>query len=356
MLGQAVIFHGPGQPLMPISSEIPPLHPGEMLVRVRCCTLCGSDLHTYTGRRTVPVPTVLGHEILGDIVDLGAASDSSWRLGERITWTVTACCGQCFYCRERLPQKCEHLFKYGHESIQDRHPFMGGLAEYCILAPGTTMVRVPADLPDAVACPANCATATVAAALRTAGGVQGRNVLIQGAGVLGLTACALARHLGAAEVFCSDVDSGRLQRASDFGAAHLLEAHNPELAQTIKAQTAGRGVDVAVELSGTPDAVAAGFDLIRIGGCYILVGSVFPTPSVPLFPEQVVRRMLTIRGVHNYMAQDLQTAVDFLQATRQQYPWESLIGGEFSLTQAEEAFRAALAQPGRRVLVRPATA
>ena len=84
--------------------------------------------------------------------------------------------------RDELPQKCEQLFKYGHERITPAHPLSGGLAEFCHLALGTPILPVPDALPDLVACPVNCATATVAAALRAAGGCRGRSVLVQGAG------------------------------------------------------------------------------------------------------------------------------------------------------------------------------
>lgn len=352
MLGHVVVFHGSGQPLTTVAAEVPAVGPGEVLVRVRCCTLCSSDLHTYAGRRSTPVPTVLGHEILGTVVGIGSNTPGAPPIGRRVTWTVTASCGQCFFCHEHLPQKCDHLFKYGHEAIDERQPFSGGLAEYCLLRPGTTIVEVPDNVPDALACPANCATATVAAALRTAGSVKGRSVLIQGAGVLGLSACALARHQGASEVICSDVDSTRLQRALAFGATHLVSAARNEAMPLLKAVTGNRGVDVALEISGAPDAIESGIDLLRIGGRYILVGSVMPTRSVSLLPEQVVRRMLSIQGVHNYVPGDLQTAVAFLSATQSHYPWQTLIGPEFPLAQAEQAFQAASAQPGRRVLVR----
>src|SRR5262249_39058127 len=143
---------------------------GETLVTVLGCTLCGSDLHSVDGRRTVPVPTVLGHEIVGTIAAFGDASPQrdfagrELRVGDRITWGIVASCGKCFLCCRGLPQKCAHAVKYGHESLRPGRELLGGLADHCLLTPGTAIVRLPEALPLGVACPASCATATIAAA------------------------------------------------------------------------------------------------------------------------------------------------------------------------------------------------
>ena len=195
----AAVFYASDKPLVLERYELPALGPGEVLVRITCSTLCGSDVHTFTGRRGTPVPTILGHEIMGVVEavdsDQGVCDYSGRPLevGDRITWSIAASCGDCFYCDHEVPQKCDHLFKYGHEAIVPAHPLSGGLADYCHLAAGTAILRVPESLPDTVACPANCATATVAAALRLGGVCQGQSVLIQGAGMLGLTAAAALR-------------------------------------------------------------------------------------------------------------------------------------------------------------------
>ena len=115
----AVVFHGAGQPLELCELPIPPLEPDELLVEVTLSTICGSDLHTFAGRRSCDCPTILGHEITGRVVELnGTALDlfgDEVRPGDRITWSIAASCGRCFFCSNTLPQKCERLAKYGHE-------------------------------------------------------------------------------------------------------------------------------------------------------------------------------------------------------------------------------------------------
>jgi alcohol dehydrogenase len=341
--------------------HLPALAPGELLVRVACSTLCGSDLHTYQGRRETPCPTILGHEILGRVAALPPGDpprDLAGRvlaLGDRVTWSIAASCGACFYCTRKIPQKCERLFKYGHERATESHPLSGGLADYCHLARGTAVLHVPESLPDEVACPANCATATVAAALRVAGECRDHVVLVQGAGMLGLTAAAMLAARGAREIIVCDVDASRLQRAKAFGATRTVavDRGSDALAGVVMQSTADRGVDFALELSGSPEAVEAGLPLLRIGGRYVLVGAVFPARDVSLSAETIVRRLVRIEGVHNYQPRDLAAAVGFLADAHARHPFAELIGGRFALADAEAAFRHAISTKAPRVAVVP---
>jgi len=357
----AAVFNGAGDPLEIQSFPLPDLAPGEVLVHVTCCTLCGSDLHTYQGHRTTPIPTVLGHEILGEVVALGPGEPvldlegQPLEAGDRVTWSIAASCGRCFFCEHGIPQKCERLFKYGHEAIRADHPLSGGLAEYCHLAPGTAIMRVPAALPDVVACPANCATATVAAALRVGGGCTEEVVLIQGGGMLGLTACAMARAQGARDVLVCDVDGKRLEIAQRFGATRCVSVAegSEDLKAAIGEATAGRGVDLALELSGAATSMATGLEALRIGGRYVLVGAVFPGPPLSLSPEAVIRRLLNIHGVHNYTPRDLREAVAFLARHHDRFPFAELVPETFALKEAASAFNHAIETRAFRVAVRP---
>src|SRR5262245_10950143 len=167
---RAVVFTGNG--LEQVRLQIPELRGSELLVRVTCCTLCRSDLHTHAGRRAEPTPTVLGHEIVGRIEAFGPeaprqdSSGAPLSIGSRVTWAIAVGCGSCFYCTENLPQKCERLYKYGHYRLAHDRPTGGGLAEFVVLVPGTVCFAVPDCIPDLVAAQANCATATVASLLR----------------------------------------------------------------------------------------------------------------------------------------------------------------------------------------------
>lgn len=356
----AVIFQGPERPLDLQRFPLPTLTNGEVLVEVLCCTLCGSDLHTFAGHRSVSSPLVLGHEILGRVCALpedGEVLDWSGdrlEIGKRVTWSIVVGCGACFFCCRAMPQKCDRLRKYGHQQISPRHSLSGGLSEYCHLVPGTAIFTVADDLSDAMVCPANCATATVAAALRVAGDVHDAVVLIQGVGMLGLTAAAMTRSRGAREVITVDINTTRLAQAERFGATRMFKVDEEDsLRRFVQRTTNGRGVDVVLELSGAAASFPLGIDLLRIGGCYVLIGAVFPTDPTPLSMESIVRKLLRIEGVHNYVPDDLNTALKFLAQEKDVYPFSELVSESFPLERTEDAFSYATAERPFRVAVIP---
>lgn len=320
----AALFDGPGLPLRLASFRETAPQPGEVLVRVTACTICGSDLHTLAGRRPAPAPSILGHEAVGIEV----------ATGRRVTWSIMASCGQCERCRRGMEQKCERLFKYGH--AEHTGAPSGGLSELIVLRPGTTMLEVPADLPDEVVCPANCATATVAACLRVAGAVRGKSVLVQGAGLLGLTAAAMAASEGAASVHVIEPDAGRRELAKQFGAT------------AVDAETAPP-VDVAFEFSGRASAMPA----LRVGGVWVLAGAVFTVPPVPIDPEAIVRGLWRIEGVHNYRPVDLATALQFLAGPGRGFPFAALVPRSFPLAEVNAALDYVAAERPPRVMIRP---
>ncbi|MER5863298.1 zinc-binding dehydrogenase [Kitasatospora sp. NPDC002040] len=311
--------------------------PGELLVRIDLATVCGSDLHTVEGRRPSPAPSLLGHEQVGTVVGVGTGGvrcvdGTPVEPGMRVVWSVAASCGRCERCRDGLPQKCLHLRKYGHEPWSERSPLNGGFATHCVVLAGTAVVAVPAGLPDQVASPASCATATVAAALAAVGGtgtLAGRRVLITGAGMLGLTAAAMAATAGA-QVSAVDPDPERRSRALQFGAGTVSDGTEPPAE-----------ADIALDFSGHPAAVQRCLDSLAVGGRAVLVGSVSPGPTVALDPERLVRGLHTVVGVHNYHPHDLDTAVRFLTEHHRAFPFASLVAAAHPLERIAEAIEAA---------------
>lgn len=356
----AAVFRAVGQPLALERFRIPDLVGSEVLVRTRCATLCGSDLHSYHGRRHAPSPSVLGHEMVAEVVGLGPAGACDFRgnplqSGDRVTWSMVWSCGECFYCQRGLRSKCERLMKFGHEPLAPGRELNGGLAEYCLLPEKTAIFKVPEEVPDIVACPANCATATVMAVFRNAGPVTGQTVVVHGAGMLGLTACAAAASAGALQIIALEPDARRREQARRFGATEVMDSRRPEaeLGKRVLELTAGRGADIGVELSGYPEAIESGIRLLRVGGRFVMAGATFPSRPVQLLGEQIVRRMLQIVGVYNYLPEDLDAALAFLAKTCGDYPFEDLVGKTFPLDDVNEAFACAEQERPPRVAVRP---
>jgi putative phosphonate catabolism associated alcohol dehydrogenase len=360
--GRAAVMTAAKKELEIREYPLPNVEPGCMLVKITCCTICGSDLHTWTGRRKSPVPIILGHEIIGTVVELGEGilHDSGNRplsVGDRITWTIMDNCGKCYFCREKgLMMKCTHLKKYGHDRCGDPPYFVGGFAEYCYLTPGTCVIRVPDDLSDEEVAPANCALATVVAGMDALGVRPFEHVLIQGAGALGVYAAALARHSGCRRIIVADVMEHRLEFVKKFGATDTIdstELTDDEVIGVVKDLTGGFGVDVVMELAGFPALLPLGLKCLRTGGRLVEIGNAFAGAFFNCDASDIVFKCLTIKGVHNYDTPHLQQAIDFLQMTKDRFPFGEIVGEKVSLDEVNRGLKIAESAKTIRVAVKP---
>jgi putative phosphonate catabolism associated alcohol dehydrogenase len=357
---RAAVMIAPNVDLEIREYPLPLVEKGCILVKITCCTICGSDLHSWLGHRKTPTPIILGHEIVGEIVGLGKGvsrdtGNRPLKVGDRITWTITDSCGKCYYCREKdLPMKCLYLKKYGHDSCADSPHFNGGFAEYCYITPGTCVIKVPSDLKDEEIAPANCGLATAVAGWE-AGDIQPfENVLIQGAGALGFYAAALAKHYGCNRIIVTDILGHRLELIKEFGATDTINVRgmkDEEITQTVFDLTGGFGVDAAMEVAGVPEIIPVGLKCLRIGGRYVEVGCVFHGAHFSYDAGDIAFRMLSIKGVHNYNAKHLQQGIDFLSQTKDTFPFSKLVTHKFSLDQINQALKVAQAGEAIRVAI-----
>ncbi len=356
---RVAVFHGKDQPLTIETVPVPALREGEILVRNEYTTLCRSDLHTFSGRRVEKTPTILGHEIVGRIEELAPGAPArdcrgaDLGVGQRITWAIYASDPDSQMSRMDMPQKAPGLFKYGHEQLTLDSTLHGGLAEYCILRRHTPVIRLDAPIPLPLLALINCSVATVAGSLRLAGSVRDRRVAIAGVGMLGVLACAMCKSAGARFVAALDIDDQRLAVAKAFGADSVANL-KPGLPANVDLLGAAGGEPVAAafDYSGDPDAMEVLLGLLGIGGTAVFVGATFPQRTLQLNAEHVVRKLHTIKGLHNYNAQDLVAAVEFLEQNHRRYPFDGLVHDRFRLEEANDAFRCALESGAHRVGVR----
>lgn len=339
MPAQVQFFQGPGQPFQLGQAALPgELHPGEVLVRISLATICGSDLHTVDGRRGAPTPCVLGHEAIGHIV---ASTRPEAATGQRVTWTLADSCGHCLPCTQwHLPQKCDHLFKYGHAALSDGSGLNGCYATHIVLRPGTHIFTVPDALPDAIVAPANCALATIVNALETLPEPCDR-ALVQGGGLLGIYACAWLRHRGVSEVYCTDLSPQRLALVAEFGGIPLAPGSSIP------------PVDLVLEVTGNSAVIPDGVKALRPGGHYVWAGMVHPDTKLDLTGEAVLRKCITLRGVHNYAPAHLATGLDFLAQNHTRLPFEKLVSPPLPLGQLNEAIALTRRREWQRVAIQP---
>lgn len=360
LYGQLAIFHGTGRELELASQPVPALQPGELLIRNLYTTLCGSDLHTYCGLRTETCPTVLGHEIVGEILAIEPShrgvdlNREKLTVGDIITWSIFSSNPLSFNAIAGIPQKGSGLFKYGHALVKEGDAFHGGLAEYCILKANTEILRIPPEMPLPIAATLNCSVSTVAGALRMAGELKGKSVLITGMGHLGITCAAMSREAGASWIGAADISTDRLETALHFGADELfnLRGDTGPIVQEIKNNLSRNGVDIVIDMSGSPEAMELGLETLAIGGTAVWIGAVFKSRCLHLNAEKIIRNLTTIKGLHNYNYEDFQNALDFMKHNWNRYPFDKAVEKEFTLQEAGMAFAYAEKNKPLRVGIR----
>ena len=357
---RVALFHGVGQPFEVSRQPIHTSNEENALVRVSLATICGSDLHTVTGRRSVSLPCALGHETVGVVAAPTKLCDAYGRNlseGNRITWSIGTSCGRCHNCVEKsLPQKCDRLFKYGHTGGESNVAFSGGFGEYIHLRPGTAIYPLPDALTEREAAPLNCALATVLDGLKAIDVEAGGSAVVQGAGMLGIYAACYLRENGCESVTVIDYQEDRLQMAARFGATHTFNLMNTtaeEVGQAIQEITNRNGADLVLEMSGASAALSNALDWLGFGGRCLTLGFVYPGADVILDAQKIVTKCLTIRGLHNYHPSALGEAIRFVEKKRERYPFDVLIGATYALEEIDAAFERARQGDLIRVAVDP---
>lgn len=264
--------------------------PDEVLVRVRACGICGSDVHGMDGSsgRRIP-PIIMGHEAAGVIAELGNAV-SGWNKGDRVTFDSTVSCGECWYCRRGEVNLCENRRVLGVSCGEYRRH--GAFAEY-IAVPARILYRLPDNLSFEQAAMVEAVSVAVHAVERTPLALDA-SVVVVGTGMIGLLIVQVLRARGCGNIIAIDLDKEKLKLASKFGATQTIEAGESDLQQRIRALTSDRGADAAFEAVGLPATVKTAIESVRKGGSITLVGNLKPQVELPL--QSVVTRELTLIG------------------------------------------------------------
>lgn len=264
--------------------------PGEVLVRVRACAVCGSDVHGIdgsTGRRQPPV--IMGHEASGVIEAVGEGV-LAWQPGDRVTFDSTIYCGACERCRAGLVNLCAHRRVLGVSCDEYRQD--GAFAEY-VAVPQRILYRLPRNVSFIQAAMAEPLAIAMHAAARVAL-ARGASVLVAGVGTIGMLILQVVRSMGAGTLIALDVDADRLALAQSLGATHCIKAQGEDALRAILAATGGQGVDAAFDAVGIGETVRMCIDSARLNGAVVLVGNLKPAVEFPL--QKVVTRQLSLFG------------------------------------------------------------
>jgi L-iditol 2-dehydrogenase len=266
----------------------------ELLIRIRACGICGSDVHGYdgsTGRRLPPI--VMGHEAAGVIEAVGSAV-TSFRPGDRVTFDSTVYCGKCFFCLRGQVNLCDNREVIGVSTPAFRR--MGAFAEF-VTVPARIAYPLPDNMPFVHAAMIEAVSVAVHAVSLTPIELDD-TVVVVGAGMIGLLTLQAVRLAGASRIIVLDIDDTRIELARSLGATHTFNTHEadlvPGILDQIRGLTKGRGADAALECVGSTIPVKLALDSVRKGGNVTLVGNIAPTIELGL--QSAVTRQIRLQG------------------------------------------------------------
>lgn len=286
---KAVVKEKPGEGFLLMDEPVPVPGVGEVLVRVKAASICGTDSLIYDwapwASARIKPPRVIGHEFAGEVVEAGPGV-TAVKPGMRVSAESHFFCGRCYQCRTGRQEVCRDVRIMGVDAD-------GSFAEYVVVPEANIWVNHP-DIPDNIASiqePFGNAVDTVLAE-----DVSGKRVLITGAGPIGLMCAALARACGASRVIISDPNEYRLKLAGRMGADIVLNPKVTPLSGPLLSATAGEGVDVLLEVSGSAGAFTEGLPLLTPGGRVSLLG-IFRAPVPVNLNSDVIFKKIRIYGI-----------------------------------------------------------
>jgi threonine 3-dehydrogenase len=287
MRALAKLEPGPGLTLTRVKK--PEVGHNDVMIRIRKTAICGTDIHIWKwddwARKTIPVPMHVGHEYVGEIVEIGQEV-RGFAIGDRVSGEGHVTCGFCRNCRAGRRHLCRNTVGVGVNRE-------GAFADYLVI-PAFNAFRIPDDISDELASIFDPFGNAAHTALSF--NLVGEDVLITGAGPIGIMAAAIARHVGARHVVITDVNDYRLDLARKMGATLALNVERESLRDAMTGLGMTEGFDVGLEMSGAREAFASMLELMNHGGKVALLG--IPPPNMPIDWNHVIFKGLEIKGIY----------------------------------------------------------
>ncbi|MBQ8249320.1 MAG: alcohol dehydrogenase catalytic domain-containing protein [Clostridia bacterium] len=277
-----------------VEKPMPVADAGHVVVKVKAVGVCATDVHMITGKVSLAKPPhVLGHEIAGEVEEVGLGV-TGWKKGDRVVIDTIISCGRCKACKSGRKELCHEKQEIGYD------PYDGGYAEY-VRVPAQCLVHLPEEIPfrdaailESIACP-------FGAVLRV--GIKlGSTVLIQGGGPAGIAFLQAAKLSGAGKVIMSAKGENRLAYAKKFGADHVIDAKNEDVLARVMELTNGEGCDYVLEASGSEAGILLSFDACKVGGDVLCYGIPDEKAQIPFPFMKMLIKQLRIHGILEYCA------------------------------------------------------
>ena len=270
-------------------AEKPQIGPNDLLIQIKKTAICGTDMHIYNwdhwAQNTIPAPMIVGHEYVGRVVEIGTEVQG-FKIGDRVSGEGHITCGHCRNCRAGRRHLCRNTFGVG----VDRQ---GAFAEYLVI-PAFNAFKIPDNISDDLASIFDPFGNAVHTALSF--DLVGEDVLITGAGPIGIMAAAVAKHVGARHVVVTDINPYRLELAKKMGATRAVDVSKEDLKDVMNELGMTEGFDVGLEMSGVPVAFRDMLNKMNHGGKIAMLG--IPPQDVAIDWNQVIFKGLVIKGIY----------------------------------------------------------
>lgn len=319
---------GPGKFQYHTDLPIPQIGDDEVLIKVHCTAICGTDLHIMDwdkwSQSRVVTPIIPGHETAGDIVAVGK-NVRDRKVGDRVSCETHIPCGTCWFCRNGLSHICKNVKLFG---VTEN----GAFAEYTKIRSDCTFL-----LDDDISYEAACMFEPMGAGVHGVedAQVQGKIVLVSGCGPIGLTAVSACKTFGARQVIACDLVDERLATASEMGADVVINSGSCDLVAEVRRLTGGAGVDAAIDITGAAPAINNSLRCVRAAGKLVCVG--LPTKNVEMdLTNDLIYREVQMTGVSGRKIWD--TWTDFAKVMKgPYYKLDKVMGNRFRLEEFDQA-------------------
>lgn len=328
---------------------------GEVLVKVSACGLCHSDLHVIGGAIAFPLPAVLGHEVAGQVVELGPGTEhSGLQVGQQVAGAFLMPCGSCPACAAGRDDLCGPFFSMnrlngtlydGETRLADceGNPIamysMGGLAEYCVI-PVTSVAPVPDTMDPVASAILGCAALTAYGAVRRSADLRaGQSVAVVATGGVGSNVIQLSKAFGAKDVIAIDISDEKLDAALALGATAVVNSATENARERVFEMTGGFGVDIAFEVLGRPQTWETALNVLRDGGRMVPIGLGAGVQTAGVEINRTVRRSQSIVGSYGALTrQDLPEVIRLAEAGIIRY--EDIVTRQVSLDEVADTYEA----------------
>jgi len=326
---KAMVLERFGKPMVYKEVPQPSIGKGDILLRVRACGLCATDIKIFDGNvNTVRLPRIMGHELAGEVADIGPGV-AGWNKGDHGVVHIYVTCRNCYYCRTGHENNCNRgRVRIGFEED-------GGFGEY-VRVPAGNLCKISKDIPLEQACILSGTVATPIHGIRTQGRLRaGETAVIIGIGGLGIHTLQLAVAMGA-RVIAVDIAEDKLEAARRFGAAATVNSLKNDFVSEVRRLTDGEGADMIAEIVAgdqLPSIVEKSVEALRLGGRLVLLGYQYGQ-RVSLDPAKIVYDEIEIIGSRASIRQDLIDVISFVEGGKV----KPVISESFPLEKANEAF------------------